>query len=134
MLKLEDVNLVAVGLGYVSLPLAVEFGKKMSLVGFDICRTRDDALKFSHDSTCEVSGSELKSELHRATNIKKATSGFTQGVAGLVDLLFGGIITAGAHKVQGIYVTAAAETIENTLRDFNIEGSCTGRLRGRYDV
>lgn len=134
MLKLEDVNLAVVGLGYVSQPPAIEFGNKVSVVGFDISKTTIDALKFSHDSTREVSGSVLKSELHRVTNIKKVTSGFTQGAVGLVDLLFGRIITAGTHKVKGINVTAAAETIENTLRDFNIEGSCTGRLRGRYDV
>jgi len=43
MLKLEDVNLAVVGLGYVGLPLAVEFGKKMRVVGFDISMTKVDA-------------------------------------------------------------------------------------------
>ncbi|CAI8844615.1 UDP-glucose/GDP-mannose dehydrogenase family, NAD binding domain [compost metagenome] len=45
MLKLENVKLAVVGLGYVGLSLVLEFGKKMSVVGFDISKTRIDALK-----------------------------------------------------------------------------------------
>lgn len=134
MLKLEDVNLAVVGLGYMGLPLAVEFGKKISVVGFDIRKSRIDALKSGHDSTHEVSDSELGAELHRVTNIKKVTSGFTLEVASLVGELYGSIITAETHKAEGINVAEAAETIENTLRELNIGGSYTGRLRGRYDV
>lgn len=48
-----------VGLGYVGLPLAVEFGKKMSVVGFDISRSRVDALKEGYDATLEVTAAEL---------------------------------------------------------------------------
>ncbi|MDR6605619.1 glycosyltransferase [Pseudomonas synxantha] len=48
MLKLEDVNLAVVGLDYVGLPLAVEFGKKMLVVGFDISKPRVDALESAH--------------------------------------------------------------------------------------
>ena len=36
MLRIQDVKLAVVGLGYVGLPLAVEFGKKRSVIGFDI--------------------------------------------------------------------------------------------------
>jgi len=36
MLKIDDMRLAVIGLGYVGLPLAVEFGKKISVVGFDI--------------------------------------------------------------------------------------------------
>lgn len=35
-MKLENLNIGIIGLGYVGLPLAVEFGKKFSTVGFDI--------------------------------------------------------------------------------------------------
>ncbi|CAI8978144.1 Vi polysaccharide biosynthesis protein VipA/TviB [Pseudomonas sp. IT-P258] len=59
MLKLEDVKLAIVGLGYVGLPLAVEFGKKMQVVGFDISQRRIEALKAGHDTTLEVSDDEL---------------------------------------------------------------------------
>ncbi|KQW39610.1 MULTISPECIES: Vi polysaccharide biosynthesis UDP-N-acetylglucosamine C-6 dehydrogenase TviB [Pseudomonas] len=60
MLKLEDVKLAIVGLGYVGLPLAVEFGKKVQVVGFDINHQRVAALKDGHDVTLEVSDEELQ--------------------------------------------------------------------------
>jgi UDP-N-acetyl-D-galactosamine dehydrogenase len=49
-----------VGLGYVGLPLAVEFGKKMIVVGFDINKQRIDELTNLFDRTLEVSTEELK--------------------------------------------------------------------------
>ena len=55
----ETIKLAVIGLGYVGLPLAVEFGKKRSVVGFDINQPRIDALKAGHDSTLEVSDEEL---------------------------------------------------------------------------
>ena len=64
MHKLENIKLAVVGLGYVGLPLAVEFGKVRSVVGFDINQNRIDALKAGHDSTLEVSDDELKQAAH----------------------------------------------------------------------
>jgi UDP-N-acetyl-D-galactosamine dehydrogenase len=61
MLKLEDVKLAILGLGYVGLPLAVEFGKQRSVVGFDINAQRISALEAGHDETLEVSDEELAS-------------------------------------------------------------------------
>ena len=49
-----------IGLGYVGLPLAVEFGKKYSTLGFDINQSRIQALQTGYDSTLEVSEKELK--------------------------------------------------------------------------
>lgn len=60
MQKLEDIKLAVIGLGYVGLPLAVEFGKKRSVIGFDINQSRIDALRDGHDSTLEVDDAELK--------------------------------------------------------------------------
>lgn len=60
MLSLQEVKLAIIGLGYVGLPLAVEFGKRRSVVGFDINQQRIDALKAGHDATLEVSDDELK--------------------------------------------------------------------------
>lgn len=60
MLELKDVNLAVIGLGYVGLPLAVEFGKYRKVVGFDINKSRIEALEFGCDATLEVSGDELK--------------------------------------------------------------------------
>ena len=60
MLSLQEVKLAVIGLGYVGLPLAVEFGKYRSVVGFDINQQRIDALQAGHDATLEVSDDELK--------------------------------------------------------------------------
>src|SRR5580704_6800282 len=49
-----------VGLGYVGLPLAVEFGKVMDTIGFDINLERIAELKKGHDRTLEVEPEELK--------------------------------------------------------------------------
>jgi UDP-N-acetyl-D-glucosamine/UDP-N-acetyl-D-galactosamine dehydrogenase len=56
---LESVRLAVIGLGYVGLPLAIEFGKKRPVVGFDINLQRISALAAGVDSTLEVSTSEL---------------------------------------------------------------------------
>ncbi|EHY6182226.1 Vi polysaccharide biosynthesis UDP-N-acetylglucosamine C-6 dehydrogenase TviB, partial [Escherichia coli] len=59
-MKLENLNIGIVGLGYVGLPLAVEFGKKFVTVGFDIKRARVEELKNNIDSTYECSSNELQ--------------------------------------------------------------------------
>jgi len=59
-LRLEDARIAVIGLGYVGLPLAVEFGKKRPVIGFDISAARIEALRVGHDSTLEVSAEDLK--------------------------------------------------------------------------
>lgn len=59
MKELSEINLAVIGLGYVGLPLAVEFGKKRAVVGFDINQPRIAALQAGHDSTLEVSDAEM---------------------------------------------------------------------------
>jgi len=53
-------KLAIIGLGYVGLPLAVEFGKKAEVIGFDINKSRISELQSGKDSTLEVSEDELK--------------------------------------------------------------------------
>jgi len=53
-----------IGLGYVGLPLAVEFGKKRPVMGFDISQRRVEELKAGNDSTREVSREELLAAKH----------------------------------------------------------------------
>ncbi|MCQ6258025.1 Vi polysaccharide biosynthesis UDP-N-acetylglucosamine C-6 dehydrogenase TviB [Pseudomonas sp. Q11] len=60
MRQLEEIKLAIIGLGYVGLPLAVEFGKRRTVIGFDINQRRIHALAAGHDSTLEVSDDELK--------------------------------------------------------------------------
>ncbi len=57
--SLDASKLAVIGLGYVGLPLAVEFGKHRPVVGFDINTKRIEALQAGHDSTLEVSDDEL---------------------------------------------------------------------------
>lgn len=64
MLTLAELKIAIIGLGYVGLPLAVEFGKKVSVVGFDIHQKRVDELKSGQDHTLEVSPEELKQASH----------------------------------------------------------------------
>jgi len=63
MQKLKDSKIAIIGLGYVGLPLAVEFSKKYSTVGFDINKSRVNELNHGSDSTLEVDGKSLKSAL-----------------------------------------------------------------------
>lgn len=58
---LENTRLAVIGLGYVGLPLAVEFGKKHPVMGFDINPARIDALRHHRDSTREVPPEDLRS-------------------------------------------------------------------------
>mgnify|MGYP000156223976 FL=1 len=57
--SLTDLKIGIIGLGYVGLPLAVEFGKKYPVLGFDINQKRVDELEAGHDATLEVSDNEL---------------------------------------------------------------------------
>jgi UDP-N-acetyl-D-galactosamine dehydrogenase len=56
----NDQEIAIVGLGYVGLPLAVEFGKQRSVLGFDISAARISELRAGRDSTLEVTATELK--------------------------------------------------------------------------
>jgi UDP-N-acetyl-D-glucosamine/UDP-N-acetyl-D-galactosamine dehydrogenase len=53
-----------IGLGYVGLPLAAEFGKKRQVIGFDINQKRINELKKGVDSTLEMSKQELQDAVH----------------------------------------------------------------------
>lgn len=64
MLNVSNLKIAVIGLGYVGLPLAVEFGKKVPVVGFDIHQKRIDELKSGHDHTLEVSPQELAQSNH----------------------------------------------------------------------
>ena len=58
--KKSNLKIAIIGLGYVGLPLAVEFGKKFPVIGFDINNQRIDSLNQGQDETLEISKSELK--------------------------------------------------------------------------
>jgi UDP-N-acetyl-D-galactosamine dehydrogenase len=104
-----------VGLGYVGLPLAVEFGKRREVVGFDIDGARVKALRDGHDHTLEVSDDELAS----ATGLR-----FTDDPGDLegADVF---IVTTPtpideARQPDLGPVLAATETIARSLRPGNV--------------
>src|SRR6516164_9713782 len=61
MRPLESEKIAVIGLGYVGLPVAISFGRKLATVGFDIRQRRVDELKRGHDDTREVTEEQLAS-------------------------------------------------------------------------
>ena len=59
-MQLQDIQLAVIGLGYVGLPLAVEFGKRRSVIGFDVNRKRICELQAGDDITRETTREELQ--------------------------------------------------------------------------
>ena len=68
---MNNKKIALIGLGYVGLPLAIEFGKKRKVGGFDIDRYRINELKNGTDSTLETTPHELADAVHLSytTNI-----------------------------------------------------------------
>jgi len=71
----ENTKIAVIGLGYVGLPLAVEFGKIFETTGFDINKSRIEELLCAHDATMEVSGDQIKQSkhLHFSANVSDIT-------------------------------------------------------------
>jgi UDP-N-acetyl-D-galactosamine dehydrogenase len=59
MLSLEQEKIAVIGLGYVGLPVALSFGRKLPTIGFDIRPRRIEELKRGHDDTLEVTSEQL---------------------------------------------------------------------------
>ena len=64
MPTLNDAPIAVIGLGYVGLPLAVEFGKRRKVVGFDINTARIAELRAGKDNTLEVDAAEMAEAAH----------------------------------------------------------------------
>jgi UDP-N-acetyl-D-galactosamine dehydrogenase len=66
---MDDSKIAVIGLGYVGLPLSIEFGKAFKTIGFDTKKSRVAELKRSFDSALEVSAEEFqKSNMLSFTN------------------------------------------------------------------
>lgn len=72
MSTINSKKIAIIGLGYVGLPLAVEFAKKFHVVGLDINTTRINELKAGHDSTLEVSDKDLQAVLSENGQVSSA--------------------------------------------------------------
>ena len=79
MWTLENTKIGIIGLGYVGLPLAVEFGKQLPTIGFDINVHRIKELSAGKDSTLETTPEELT----EAKNLR-----FTGNIDDLADCNF----------------------------------------------
>jgi UDP-N-acetyl-D-galactosamine dehydrogenase len=71
-LKLKDIRLCIIGLGYVGLPLAVAFGRKRNVIGYDLDKKRILELKKAIDKTSELS----KNEIRKAKKLRLSYSDF----------------------------------------------------------
>ena len=71
--SLENAKIGIIGLGYVGLPLAVEFGKQFETLGFDINETRVAELISGHDTTLECSPEELREAKHLTYSLNEDT-------------------------------------------------------------
>ncbi len=74
-LKVDIKKIGIIGLGYVGLPLAVEFGKKYCTVGFDINQARIDELNTGKDSTLEVEDELLQSVIRMEEHVDESNKG-----------------------------------------------------------
>jgi UDP-N-acetyl-D-galactosamine dehydrogenase len=63
-MNIDSLRLAVIGLGYVGLPLAVEFGRKRKVFGFDINQSRVDELKRGEDLTLETTNAEILDAKH----------------------------------------------------------------------
>lgn len=70
---MQNIKIAVIGLGYVGLPLAVEFAQKFPTLGFDISQTRVEQLNQGFDSTLEVDNDYLASVISE-TGFRVTTS------------------------------------------------------------
>ena len=114
-MNLSDQQIALVGLGYVGLPLAVEFGKQRPVLGFDINAARIAELNAGQDSTLEVTPQDLKEATHlrfsRDPNDLKACQVFIVTVPTPVDK---------ANRPDLTPLVKASETVGKALKQGDI--------------
>jgi UDP-N-acetyl-D-glucosamine/UDP-N-acetyl-D-galactosamine dehydrogenase len=110
-----DTRIAVIGLGYVGLPLAVEFGKQLPVVGFDIDATRVAELSRGEDHTLETSPEELKA----ATQLRLSTR--PEDMAGCNVFIVTVPTPIDAHKQPDLRpLLAASQTIGKLLKKGDI--------------
>ncbi|MGE0241881.1 MAG: nucleotide sugar dehydrogenase, partial [Parvibaculaceae bacterium] len=129
----SDMNndtVAVIGLGYVGLPLAVEFGKKRPTLGFDIRQARVEELRAGHDATREVDGDDLAAAKHLAFTCQpadlKTCKFFIVAVPTPVDLanrpdlrtLYEASKTVGQVMGKGAYVVYESTVYPGCTRDY----------------
>ena len=118
-MKMEDtnINIAIVGLGYVGLPLAVEFSKKYKSIGYDINKTRVHELNAGIDITNEVSQETLLDSLNQdllITNDKNLLSEYNVYIITVPTPVT-------SDKLPNLkFLKAASKTVANFLKKGNI--------------
>ncbi len=79
-MKYGDYKIAIIGLGYVGLPLAIEFGKKYKVLGFDINQARIEELKFGKDRTNEADLEGLEFAINLANDSDKLGLTFSSNI------------------------------------------------------
>lgn len=120
----NDIKIAVIGLGYVGLPLAVEFAKKYPVVGFDINGTRVNKLNNGHDDTLEVEDDKLQSVLKQSIDL--STNGLALSFA-LEDI-----------KDANVYIVTVPTPIDNfnapDLKPLLGASASVGKILGKGDI
>jgi UDP-N-acetyl-D-galactosamine dehydrogenase len=113
----ENINIAVIGLGYVGLPLAIEFGKKYSVIGFDTKESRINDLNNNYDRTLEVNSDSIKSvtntKLHIGLKFTSVISDIAQCNIYIVSVP---TPTDKHNKPDLSLLRAASETIGSVLK------------------
>ena len=112
-------KIAIIGLGYVGLPLAVEFGKQYPTLGFDVKAARVAALQAGNDETGEVAPEELAAA--RARTLAGMVAGQAPGWTRPIRVWIGGC-SAGSEASAGERRTASPRAA-GAVRVFMVEGA-----------
>jgi UDP-N-acetyl-D-galactosamine dehydrogenase len=121
-MNLKNRTIVVIGLGYVGLPLAVEFGRKRPVIGFDIKADRISKLKYGYDHTLEVSEDELKLAKHLTLTSDPLSLRSAEGLAVInveEPMVFIVTVPTPVDRVNCpdlTYLIKASETVGRTLK------------------
>lgn len=115
MKKINDIILGVIGLGYVGLPLAVSFGKKIKVIGFDVNKERVKQLKNHND----ITGETTTEDLLESNNLK-----FTSNLHDLTccDVFIVAVPTGidKNHNPDFFHLLKASETVGSVMKDGSI--------------
>ena len=121
---MNNPKIAIIGLGYVGLPLAVEFAKKYKVIGFDINSTRVDELCKGEDHTLEISSEDLKKVLvEHPVKLSNRHIGFLPS-ADVIDI-----------STANIYIVTVPTPVDKNNRSSRrIPMSCGGKFVKSYSM
>ncbi len=116
-----NLNIAIIGLGYVGLPLAIEFAKKYNVVGFDIKQSRIDELNNNYDRTLEVDAGIIKKATNTTNNIGLKFSSAIIDIA-LCNIYIISVPTpTDKHNKPDLnLLKAASETVGSVIKDGDV--------------